>query len=79
MKRRYMLALLGAFAARPAFPAGEPTGPQPELPKVKLTIVTREGQRHVFNVEMASSYEQQLPGLMFRQSVPDDGGMLRRA
>jgi uncharacterized membrane protein (UPF0127 family) len=78
MKRRYVLALLGAFVARAALPAQEPepTGPQPELPKEKITIVTRDGQKHVFNVEMASSYAQQLTGLMFRKSVPEDGGML---
>jgi uncharacterized protein len=76
MKRRYLLALLPMFVARVALPAEEPTGPQPELPKEKLTIITRDGQRHEFNVEVAKSYEQQLAGLMFRKSVPEDGGML---
>lgn len=76
MKRRYVLALFPMLLARVALPAEEPTGPQPELPKEKLTIITRDGQRHVFDVEMAKTYEQQLAGLMFRKSVPADGGML---
>ncbi|MGI4950646.1 MAG: DUF192 domain-containing protein [Janthinobacterium lividum] len=49
---------------------------QPELPKEKLVIVTEDGTRHDFNVEMALSPEQQTVGLMFRTSIPADGGML---
>ena len=54
----------------------EPTGPQPELPREKLVIVTRDGVQHEFNVEMALAPEQQITGEMFRTSVPPDGGML---
>jgi uncharacterized membrane protein (UPF0127 family) len=76
MKRRRMLGLslvalpLGLAAARAQ------TGPQPELPKEKLVIVTHDGKEHVFNVEMVTSPAQQTTGLMFRSSVPPDGGML---
>ena len=66
-----MLYFLPAWAQLP-----EPTKPQPELPKEKLTIVTREGVKHVFNVEMATTEDQQTTGEMFRPSVPADGGML---
>ena len=52
------------------------TTAQPELPKEKLAIVTKDGTRHDFNVEMALTPEQQTVGLMFRKSVPADGGML---
>ena len=52
------------------------TAAQPELPKEKLVVVTKDGTRHEFNVEMALSPEQQTVGLMFRKSVPADGGML---
>lgn len=52
------------------------TGPQPELPKQKLVIVTHDGKRHDFMVEMALASEQQTVGLMFRTSVPENGGML---
>jgi uncharacterized protein len=85
MRRRRFLAV--SFLAVPflavlaAVPPGraqpvEPTGPQPELPKERLVIVTRDGARHDFNVEMAVRPDQQTVGLMFRPSVPEDGGML---
>jgi uncharacterized membrane protein (UPF0127 family) len=54
----------------------DPTGPQPELAKEPLVIVTRDGLKHAFNVEMAISPDQQTVGLMFRQTVPAEGGML---
>jgi len=50
--------------------------PQPPLPKEPLVIVTRDGARQVFQVEMALTPEQQMVGLMFRPSVPADEGML---
>lgn len=49
---------------------------QAELPKDKLTIVTHDGVRHDFQVEMALTPAQQTVGLMFRPTVPADGGML---
>lgn len=72
IRRRSLVAsaLLLATAAQAQ------TGPQPELPKEKLVIVTRDGKRHEFNVEMALTPDQQTIGLMFRPSVPADGGML---
>ena len=72
MKRR---ALLAALALTPAIARAQTTA-QPELPKEKLVIVTRVGVRHEFQVEMALTPEQQTVGLMFRPSVPPDGGML---
>ena len=73
MKRRFLLAIM---AALPVGAACAQTAAQPELPKEKLVIVTRDGQRHDFMVEMALSPGQQTVGLMFRRSVPADGGML---
>ena len=75
MKRRYMLLLLLA-PLRVHAQDVNPTGPQPELPKERLVIVTRDGTQHEFSVEMAVKPEQQIVGLMFRPSVPADGGML---
>lgn len=49
---------------------------QPELPKQPLTIITRDGKRHEFQVEMALSPQQQETGLMWRTHIPEDGGML---
>jgi uncharacterized membrane protein (UPF0127 family) len=85
LKRRRFLALLtlaswGAFLVVPVGMARaqekEPTGPQPELPKEKLVITTSRGVEYVFQVEMAIKPEQQITGLMFRPSVPENGGML---
>lgn len=70
--RRLLVALLGAAAA----PARAQNAPQPELPKEPLVIVARDGTRHAFMVEMAVTPDQQMVGLMFRPSVPPDGGML---
>jgi uncharacterized protein len=76
MKRRTLLVMLSLapLAAR----AQEPdiTKAQPELKKEKLVIITRDGTRHDFNVEMALTQDQQTVGLMFRPSVAPDGGML---
>ena len=45
------------------------------FPTAELTIVTAHG-RHRFNVELASTPEQMTQGLMFRQSLAPDAGML---
>lgn len=72
MKRRWFLLAVTAVSAI----AQAQTAAQPELPKEKLTITTRDAKRHEFNVEMALTPEQQTVGLMFRKEVPADGGML---
>ena len=81
MIRRALLAaaLLApvAFASLPALAQyAAASGPQAELPKEKLVIVTSDGVPHPFQVEMAISPQQQMTGLMFRPAVPEDGGML---
>lgn len=75
MQRRLLLATLLALPLARA-DADEPTQAQPVLPKEKLVIETRDGKRHTFEVEMALTEAQQRVGLMFRKSVPPDGGML---
>jgi uncharacterized protein len=72
MNRRSLVALL--LMAPLAVQAQ--TAAQPELAKEPLSIITRDGKRHDFQVEMALTGEQQTTGLMFRTSVPADGGML---
>jgi uncharacterized membrane protein (UPF0127 family) len=71
-------SLFAALLAGPLLicPAMAQTGPQPQLPTEDLVIVTHDGARHDFQVEMALTMDQQITGLMFRPSVPADGGML---
>ncbi len=76
MNRRAVRGLLALLVLMPAARAREPTGPQPELPKENLTIVTANGQRHPFSVELAATPAEQTVGEMFRRTVPPDGGML---
>lgn len=71
IRRRLLAALLLLPSA-----ARAQTGPQPELRKERITIVTRNGASHNFLVEMAIDPGQQSIGLMFRPRVPADGGML---
>jgi uncharacterized membrane protein (UPF0127 family) len=60
----------------PALAQDDPTGPQPTLTKQPLAIVDDNGKSHAFQVEMATTPQEQETGLMFRKSVPADGGML---
>lgn len=64
--RRLVLALLLLLAAAPALAAGE---------REELVVVTANG-RHAFRVEIADDPEERAQGLMFRKSLPADGGML---
>ena len=77
--RRRLAPLLAALALIPLSVMAQEqniTHAQPELPREKLTIITHDGRRHDFNVEMAKTADQQTIGLMFRTHVADDGGML---
>ena len=76
MRRRHLLLLLTAVPALARAQEDEPTKAQPVLPKEKLTIVTKDGKRHVFDVEVAKTPRQREVGEMFRKGVPADGGML---
>ena len=65
-RRRLILGFSLSTLVSAPIRAAEPTGPQPELPKEKLIIVTRDGTQHTFNVEMALTAEQQTAGEMFQ-------------
>lgn len=39
-------------------------------------IVSREGKTHKFQLEIAAAPQEQARGLMFRESMPEDHGML---
>jgi hypothetical protein len=76
MNRRHLLTLLTLAPLSAKAQGLNPTGPQPELPKERLVITTRDGVHQEFSVEMAITPDQQTVGLMFRPSVPAEGGML---
>lgn len=79
MTRRHLLALMAAspLALRQVARADEgPTKAQPPLPTEKLVIVTHDGVHHDFSVEVATTAAQQETGLMFREHVAENGGML---
>ena len=68
-----------AFAALAPLPLRAQPGvdrPQPRLATEPLVIVTRDGRRLPFTVEMAVAPEHQMIGLMFRPEVKPDEGML---
>ena len=73
--RRAVLAL-AALAPLPLRAQPGVDRPQPRLPTEPLVIVTRDGRRLAFTVEMAVAPEQQMIGLMFRPEVKPDEGML---
>ncbi len=83
-RRVLLVALLGPLASPGPAPdaarsqdlLSEPTQAQPELQKQPLTIVSREGARHLFSLEVARTPREQQVGLMFRTHIADDGGML---
>jgi hypothetical protein len=55
--------------------ASDATGPQPTLPLAPLSIDTARGPVQ-FTVEMATNWDQQERGLMFRRSLAPNAGML---
>lgn len=52
------------------------TTAQPPLPVQKMDIQTANGQKFGFDIEIASSLEEKERGLMFREEVAGNGGML---
>jgi uncharacterized protein len=74
--RRTVLAVAAVSSAAVARAQPGVDRPQPRLPTEPLVIVTRDGRRHAFTVEMALDSGQQMIGLMFRPEVKPDEGML---
>jgi len=76
--RNVLIAVMAFFFVLPVVSAcGEDT-PQAgyELPVEDLTIETAAGQKHRFHVEIAATVPAQMKGLMGRESMPEDHGML---
>lgn len=70
-----MLALAGACAQQAAETAGSGASVGSTAPTEVLTIDTRGGPVQ-FNVEIADDPAERNQGLMFRDPLPDDRGML---
>lgn len=51
-------------------------GTKAGLKVVPLSIATATGKVHTFSIEVAQSPEEQERGLMFRDSLPENGGMI---
>lgn len=74
--------ILGLICHAPAAPAMDKApakAPQEKTVAAKterLNIVTADGKRHAFNVEIAADKETAMKGLMDRKSMPADHGML---
>jgi uncharacterized membrane protein (UPF0127 family) len=74
--RHFILLTSFILLARAAGAVANEGQPQPNLPVEQLSIVTGDGQIHVFTVELAVTSQEQDTGLMFRRAVPTDTGML---
>lgn len=69
-----VLAVLHAVAG--SAPPARAQSAAAEAAASELWIETRQGRRVHFTVELALTPEQQSRGLMFRESMPPDAGML---
>jgi uncharacterized membrane protein (UPF0127 family) len=76
LRRRSSITLLTGLFVPASRLARAQTGPQPRLPTEPLVIATRGGARHEFRVEMAVQPDHQTVGLMFREAVGPNEGML---
>jgi uncharacterized protein len=70
----FALAILSVTPACSAATGGHSSGAT--LETVPLTVRTASGKAHRFTVEVARTPEEQARGLMFRESLPPDGGMI---
>ena len=73
--RRALLAL-AALSPLPLRAQPGVDRPQPRLATEPLVIVTRDGTRHEFRVEMAVRPDDQMIGMMFRTTMAPDEAMI---
>jgi uncharacterized membrane protein (UPF0127 family) len=59
-----------------ALPAAAKTPPPVEFPVGGLTIERQDGDKLTFTIEVATTPEQQMRGLMFRETMAANAGML---
>jgi uncharacterized membrane protein (UPF0127 family) len=70
------IALLIALGGCKNAPATNESSAGAGLATTAVTIATAGGPAHRFTVEVAANEAQQQQGLMYRPSIPADGGML---
>jgi uncharacterized membrane protein (UPF0127 family) len=70
--RRFLVALIAMTVLWPALAFGDDA----PLSKIEPVTVATETSVTLFTVEMADTPEMQQRGLMFRQRLPEDRGML---
>jgi uncharacterized membrane protein (UPF0127 family) len=68
-----LVAALGLALATAVF---APSAPAAGLPTSPLVIKSADGTEHRFTVELANTPAERERGLMFRESLPPDAGML---
>lgn len=73
-RRGLMTAVAAALAV--SLIGGGAAAQMVSFPKSQAEVVTRDGKRHRFAVELASSPEQLTQGLMYRRQLAADAGML---
>jgi len=73
-RRAILVGIAGLFIVAGCAVAGGQTGPNGE-PLEALTVTTASGE-HKFMVEIADDETERQRGLMFRDPLPDDRGML---
>lgn len=56
--------------------AGNESAAASSTGRAQVTVVTAAGASHRFDVDLAATSAQQEQGLMYRPSIPADGGML---
>ena len=86
-KRRMLAGLAGLFLLGAAgagiygwggdgASAGKSAGRGEDKSIWPVTLVTPDGAEHVYHLELAATAEARSRGLMFRQTLPEAGGML---
>lgn len=75
--------VLGGCRAESQLPANSPAAPvaneaqeEATVETIPVTIALADGTRHIFDAETAITREEQRRGLMFRESLPENGGMI---
>lgn len=73
-----LVAVVSGCGITPSAATREPAAESAvrRLPTIPLTIVTNDGRRHSYTVEVARTSDEQAQGLMDRRTMPRDAGMI---